>query len=73
MFAVASAHQNRGIGALLLANALKRIKRLGEESGVWAVVLDPLNQRAEDCYRRHGFDTLVARPRRLFLPVDSIP
>lgn len=73
MFAVASAHQNRGIGALLLANALKRIKRLGEDSGVWAVALDPLNQRAEDFYRRHGFDTLTAQPRRLFLPVDSIP
>jgi GNAT superfamily N-acetyltransferase len=73
ILAVASAHQNRGIGALLLANALKRIRRLGEESGVWAVVLDPLNQRAEDFYRRHGFDTLVAQPRRLFLPVDSIP
>jgi len=47
MLAVASAHQGRGIGALLLANALKRIKRLGEETGTWAVILDALNPRAE--------------------------
>jgi GNAT superfamily N-acetyltransferase len=73
MFAVASAHQKRGIGALLLANALKRVKRLGEESGIWAVVLDPLDRRAEDFYRRHGFDTLIDQPRRLFLPLDSTP
>ena len=34
MLAVASNHQGKGLGSLLLANALKRIKRLADDSGI---------------------------------------
>ena len=73
MLAVASDHQGKGLGSLLLANALRRIKRLGDDSGIWAVVLDALNDRAEKFYERHGFVPLIPSQRRLFLPLDSIP
>jgi len=73
MLAAASNHQGKGLGSLLLANALKRIKRLGDDSGIWAVVLDALNDRAQEFYERHGFLPLIPSRRRLFLPLGSIP
>jgi GNAT superfamily N-acetyltransferase len=71
-FAVDANWQNRGIGTRLFADALRRIKRISEESRTWAVVLDALNDRAEGFYRRFGFETLVGGTRRLFLPIDDI-
>ena len=73
LLAVASDYQGKGLGSLLLANALKRIKRLGDDSGIWAVVLDALNDRAQEFYERHGFVPLIPSQRRLFLPLDTIP
>jgi len=73
MLAVASNHQGKGLGSLLLASALKRIKRPGDDSGIWAVVLDALNDRAQEFYERHGFPPLIPSQRRLFLPLGSIP
>ena len=73
MLAVASSHQGKGLGSLLLANALKRIKRLGDDSGIWAVVLDAPNDRSQEFYERHGFLPLIPSQRRLFLPLGSIP
>lgn len=72
MFAVDKKHQNQGIGALLFTHALRRARQVSEESGVWAVVLDALNERAERFYRRFGFETLVGNTARLFLPIDAI-
>jgi ribosomal protein S18 acetylase RimI-like enzyme len=72
MFAVDKQHQNRGVGTVLFANALRRVKRISEETGTAVVVLDALNERAEAFYRRFGFETLVSGTRRLFLPVGEI-
>jgi len=72
MFAVDRRYHNQGIGTNLFRSALKRIKRIPEESGVWAVVLDALNDDAERFYRRFGFETLVSNTRRLYLPVNEI-
>jgi ribosomal protein S18 acetylase RimI-like enzyme len=72
MFAVDKQHRNQGIGTALFANALRRVKRIAEETGTAVVVLDALNERAEAFYRRFGFETLVSGTRRLFLPVSEI-
>src|SRR5271166_319493 len=47
MLAVDRAWQGRGIGSRLLADALRRCKRVSLESGTWCVVLDALNEPAE--------------------------
>jgi GNAT superfamily N-acetyltransferase len=72
MLAVASNHQGKGLGSLLLANAVKRIKRLRDDSGIWAVVLAALNDRAHEFYVWHRFLPLIPSQRRLFLPLGSI-
>ena len=72
MFAVDGKRQNHGVGTALFAHALRQTKRIAEDTGVWAVVIDALNEPAERFYRRFGFDTLVANTRRLFLPVGAI-
>ncbi len=71
-FAVRKDLQGRGIGTDLFRSALKRIKGVSKDVGVWAVVLDALNDDAERFYRRFGFDTLVSGTRRLHLPVSAI-
>jgi len=70
MLAVASDCQGKGLGSLLLANALKRIKLLGDDSGIWAVVLDALNDRAQEFYERHGFVPCKFRRLRTGIPID---
>jgi GNAT superfamily N-acetyltransferase len=72
MFAVATRWQRRGIGAALFAHALHRAKRVANETGIWAVVLDALDERAERFYRRFGFEALVGGERRMFLPIAAI-
>jgi ribosomal protein S18 acetylase RimI-like enzyme len=72
MFAVNREHQNQGVGTALFANALRRVKRIAEETGTAVVVLDAIIERAEAFYRRFGFETLVSGTRRLFLPVNEI-
>lgn len=72
MFAVDAKWQRRGVGTLLFAHGLRRVKRVATETGTWAVVLDALNERAEGFYRRFGFETLAGGTRRLFLPVSAI-
>lgn len=71
-FGVDRRHQGQGVGSRLFADALRRIRRIAAEIGLHAVVLDAFDQRAEDFYRRFGFETL-APPRRLFLRVVDIP
>jgi ribosomal protein S18 acetylase RimI-like enzyme len=72
MFAVDRKNQNQGVGTALFADALRRVKRISEETGTAVVVIDALNERAEAFYRRFGFETLVSGTRRLFLPVSEI-
>lgn len=63
--------QGRRIGSHLFADALRRVRRIAREIGLHAVVLDAFDQRAEDFYRRFGFERL-APPRRLYLRIADI-
>lgn len=62
-----------GVVKKLLFNALKRAweNSLGIASTV--LVVDAKDDRACDFYRHHGFQPLVANPRRLFLPLRTVP
>jgi GNAT superfamily N-acetyltransferase len=73
MLGVDQTCQRRGIGRMLMADALRRVKRVAQDVGIWAIMLDPLDQRAEHFYRALGFDTLIDRTRTMYLPVASIP
>ncbi len=72
MLGVDRAWQRKGIGTALLADALRRVKRVAHDIGVWAVVLEAFDGKAERFYRRLGFETLIDGTLTLYLPVAAI-
>jgi GNAT superfamily N-acetyltransferase len=67
--AVARTHQRRGLGSVLLADALKRTSRA--EFGVFAMVVDAKDEDAQRFYEHHGFVLLPGQARRLTLPIST--
>ena len=47
--------QGKGLGSLLLQNALERIYEISAHAGVAAVVVDAKDQKAADFYKNRGF------------------
>jgi GNAT superfamily N-acetyltransferase len=70
--AVSEDGQGKGLGRLLLADALQRIVQASESLAVYAVVVDALHERARAFYEHFGFVTLSRQPLRLFLPLQTI-
>lgn len=70
--AVARSHQGKGLGSILLADALQRIAQACQVMAVFAVVVDALNEKAAAFYRQFGFIALPSQPLKLFLPIDSV-
>ena len=70
--AVAESHQGKGLGSILLADALQRVAQASQVMAVYAVIVDALNNRAAEFYRQFGFIPLPSQPLRLFLPLDSV-
>ena len=70
--AVAKSDQGKGIGSILLADALQRIVQASQVMAVYAVVVDTLNDQAAEFYRQFGFISLPSQPLKLFLPMDSV-
>ena len=63
-----SAH-GRGLGRMLLADAVKRTVAAGETVAVHALIVDAANDDAKRFYKRFGFAPLTDDPMRLFLPL----
>jgi len=61
----------RGLGKLLLADAIQRTLTASEQVAVYAMVVDAKND-ARWFYQAHGFLALVDQPMRLFLPLSSV-
>ena len=61
----------RGIGRMLLADAVKRTLSVSDEIAIYAMVVDANDEPAERFYQQFGFTRLHARQRRLFLPLKS--
>ena len=61
----------RGIGELLLADAIRRILGAGRSIAVFAIVVDAKDDRAAGFYQGLGFRAFPLRPRRLFLPTAT--
>jgi len=59
--------RGRGIGELLLADAIRRILAAGRSIAVFAIVVDAKNARAAAFYKGFGFQPFPLRPQRLFL------
>ena len=66
-----SAHR-RGLGRMLLADAVKRTVAAGDVVAMHALVVDAANDDAKRFYDRFGFEPLIDDPMRLFLPLGHV-
>jgi ribosomal protein S18 acetylase RimI-like enzyme len=67
--AVDEQFQGRGLGAALLADAVRRIMRA--DVATFTLLVDANHEDAASFYRRYGFRPLVSQPRTLFLPLAT--
>ena len=65
--AVSRAIQGKGLGAILLADACKRVIAASETLAVAAIVVDAKSPQSARFYEHHGFQPLPARPDRWML------
>lgn len=65
--AVDSRHQGKGLGQLLLVDALTRAQRIHVEAGGIGLFVDALDEQAAGYYRNLGFEASPDNPLLLFL------
>ncbi|HEV3236383.1 MAG TPA: GNAT family N-acetyltransferase [Gemmataceae bacterium] len=64
--------QEKGLGAILLIDALKRCIQFSEQIGVFAVEVHALNDNARRFYVHFGFVELTDDPLHLYLPMRQV-
>ncbi|MBI1284257.1 MAG: GNAT family N-acetyltransferase [Thiobacillus sp.] len=70
--AVGKHYQGKGLGELLLVDALTRAQRIYAEAGGIGLFVDALDEQAAGYYRRFGFTASPDNPLLLFLPAQVI-
>lgn len=65
--AVDGIYQGKGLGELLLMDALTRARRIYLEAGGLGLFVDAIDDRAAEYYRRFGFQAAPDNPLLLFL------
>lgn len=63
--------QGQGYGEILLIDALKRCYEISESLGTIAIVVDPIDEKAQKFYERYGF-ILLPTSQKMFLPMKTI-
>lgn len=69
--AIDNRFQNKGVGKLLLIDALRRSYDISKSIGSFAVVTDPIDESAEKFYDKYGFIKLPDSGK-MFLPMNTI-
>jgi hypothetical protein len=66
--------QGQGLGRLCLARALVQVENAANEIGIYALVLEAMDQQARDWYMKLdlGFETLLDDSHHLYVPVETI-
>ena len=70
--AVDSRFQGKGLGEMLLVDALTRAQRVYSEAGGIGLFVDAIDEQAAAFYKRYGFEAAPDQPLLLFLPVQSL-
>lgn len=63
--------QGRGLGSMLLADAVQRAKSAADSVAIYAMVVDAKDDGAKRFYAGYGFMSLQDNSMRLFLPLGS--
>jgi GNAT superfamily N-acetyltransferase len=69
--AVDEKEQGKGLGQLLLVDAMRRCLALGDRLGVHAIEVSAIDDRAGAFYERFGFIPLTDDRRHLYLPLAT--
>jgi GNAT superfamily N-acetyltransferase len=64
--------QGRGLGAWLLADAMRRAVSASERVGIRALVVHALDDRARSFYERHGLSSAATDPQHLMILIKDI-
>ncbi len=67
-----AAHQKKGLGRRLLAQALRDCYEAGKTLAFVAVILDCVSDAAKAFYQQWEFEVLPGRPYRLFLSAKRL-
>lgn len=59
--------RGRGMGDLLMADAIAHVLEAGTRLGIFAILVDARDARAAAFYQAFGFQTFPSRPDRMFL------
>lgn len=70
--AITQEHQGRGLGAALLADAMRRAVRAAEEVGIRAVLVDAIDDQAAAFHQRFGFTPLTTDPLTLTATISQL-
>lgn len=63
--------QGKGIGKILLIDALKRSYEISKEMGSFAVVVDPIDSDAEAFYKKYDFISLPGS-QKMFIAIKTL-
>lgn len=69
--AVDKRYQAKGLGELLLVDALTRAQRIYTEAGGIGLFVDALDEQAAGYYQRFGFEATPDNPLLLFFPATA--
>ncbi|MEQ1603813.1 MAG: GNAT family N-acetyltransferase [Pyrinomonadaceae bacterium] len=64
--------QNKGLGSMLLFDALERSARVAEEIGIFLVEIQAINQRAREIYEKRGFTPMVDDPLKMYMNLKTV-
>ena len=64
--------QGQGLGEALLFDALRRVARIGDELGIYAITVDAIDEHAKAFYERYGFIAIIGDPLHLYLELKVI-
>ena len=70
--AIERSQQGRGLGTLLLADAVDRVTRVAASIAVYALVVDAKDDAAARFYRSFGFMPFPVATSRLVLPIRRL-
>ena len=68
--AVNRQYQAKGLGELLLVDALTRAQRIYTEAGGIGLFVDAIDEQAAGYYKRFGFEAMPDNPLLLFLAAN---
>ena len=64
--------QGQGLGKVLLMHALSKAVRISGEMGIFAVMVDAIDESAKEFYLKYGFTALHDAESSLMLPIKTI-